>query len=173
MKSDTRNRLLAKLHILIAQVGADKEALYSSYGVTSATQMSDYDLIDCIGKLEGNTSQAATRVREWGKNDDVVRKLRSEILSLLTKSPAARDPRKRGLGLPNDWEVLNPWIERHAGKRLNRLTIEELASFKKQLLALRAKGWIWREPQPAPASQQIGALEMLYGMPIIASQTIS
>lgn len=140
-----RGRLYAKLHVLIAQQGVDKMDIYAGYGVSSATEMTDAQLIDCVSRLEGRALKQYSTTTT-GDTELAVRRLRSEVLSLLTKSPAVRDVRKRGLGLPNDWEILNPWIERHAGARLNKLSAVELETFRRQLLALRAKGWHYKTP---------------------------
>lgn len=154
-----RNKLLAKLHILITQQSVDKEALYTSYGVESATQMSSADLIDCINKLEKPVQRAFARTNEE------IKKLRSEVLCLLTRSPEARDPRKRGLGIPNDWAVLNPWIARHGGKSLPEMTFDELLAFKKQLLALRAKDWYYGKKEVVQSSPRQSAITSVYLRP--------
>lgn len=167
MTTDYRRSLLAKLHIMITQQGVDKQALYSSFGVTTARDLTDDQIVYIIRKLEGEQSSARA-ISSHVKAGDEVRRLRSEVLCLLTWSPAARNERKRGLGVPNDWAVLNPFIERHAGRLLNRLSMDELQAFKMQLLSMRAKGWIYRngnvttqmpiataEPKPQPTEPPI------------------
>lgn len=152
MTTDYRRSLLAKLHIMITQLGVDKEALYSSFGVTTARDLSDDQIAYVIRKLEAEPAPARTISHRIPTSDEV-RRMRSEVLCLLTWSPTARNERRRGLGVPNDWAVLNPFIERHAGQLLNRLSAEELQAFKLQLLSMRAKGWVWRaaETETAPA----------------------
>lgn len=152
-----RHQLIAKLHVLIAQQGADKEALYAAYGVTTARDLSDAQLSDMVHKLAAvrTTPSVAPSVpapqRTVSIVNDTIKKKRSEILALLTKSPKSTNPRTRGLGIPNDWQILNPWIERHAGALLFKLSEAELDGFRKQLLAMRDKGWSYREEPTKPA----------------------
>lgn len=146
MKTE-RNNLLARLHILLKRTGAEteKEAIYASYNVASAAAMSDGQLMDLIGKLErlGN---------DRNRHDPELRAMRSEVLFVLTANPDARQPRRRGLGIPNDWQILNPFILRHAGKRLPDMDFSELAAFKKQLYAMRATGWRYAVKNATPVS---------------------
>lgn len=138
----TRTQLLAKLHITLKECGAEshKEAIYASYGVASARDLSDRQLLELIGRL--NQGQCKIYKPQVSPKE-VVRKKRSEILSLLTKSPQSANPRYRGLGVPNDWTILNPFIERHAGKLLFNLSVTELEQLRGQLLAMRSKNWYY------------------------------
>lgn len=147
MKNQTsiyRTKLLAKLHILITQQGVDKEALYSSFGVESATQMSDAELIECVNLLEGKSPRSPYSPKAK-TSEFALRQMRSEILSLITKSPKSRTKKSRGLGVPNDWEILNPFIKKLAGKTLNKLSPDEMDHFKLQLFKMRDKGWVWSD----------------------------
>lgn len=144
MKNQTsiyRTKLLAKLHILITQQGVDKEALYSSFGVESATQMNDAELIECVNLLEGNDPRSA--MISYGERE--MRQKRSQILSVLTKSPNPKVIKNRGLGVPNDWAILNPFIEKLAGKRLSKMAMVEMDHFLLQLFKMREKGWVWSD----------------------------
>lgn len=136
-----KRRLLAKLHILLKQTGAEnhKEDLYASYGVDSAADMTDVQLLDLIGKLDPTQNSLS-----WKVTDYEVRAMRSEVLFVLTANPDAQQVRRRGLGVPNDWQVLNPFIYEHAGKPLTAMSYDELVAFKKQLYAMRATGWRYR-----------------------------
>ncbi len=140
-----RNSLLAKLHILITQNSVDKEALYSAYNVESAKNLSNDQLKDCINHIEGKTPSQTKTVP-----DTDIKKLRSEVLALLTWSPRATNKRKQGLGLPNDWAVLNPFIAQHAGRDLTSLTIADLNRFKLKLHAMKKSGWFYKQSEPDP-----------------------
>lgn len=156
MKS-TRNALLAKLHILLKEQNAEeyKSQIYAQFGVTSSREMSDGQLIELISRLEATRSgsidtstQAKSPITQNGEIG-LIRRLRSEILCLLTRSPHI-ELRRRGLGVPNDWAVLNPFICRHTGVLLNRLDLDQLKAFRKQLLVMRDKGWVWHSPEDLP-----------------------
>lgn len=143
-----RSKLIAKLHILLNQKGVDKELFLSdNFGKSSSKELTDGELINAINALDGKKIQHSSYVAA----DDATRKLRSEILALITKSPHATNARERGLGVTNDWSVLNPWIERKSGgKRLNQMSFEELKAFRKQVIAIRAKGWFSKDSQSKP-----------------------
>lgn len=154
-----RHNLLAKLHILLKQQNAEqhKEAIYSAYGVASSKDMSDAQLSHLIGRLEGSTINVQSPLPTIDTNVVVVdsfevKKLRSEILSLITKSPCATNHRQRGLGVPNDWAILNPFIVRHGHKLLFQMNAVELDTFRRKLLAMRESGWSYREDRLIPRS---------------------
>ena len=137
-----RNKLLAKLHIILAQQGINastKRDIYTSMGVTSATEMTEDELIYLINKLEGKANKKA----HVSKVSPEMKALRSEVLFFMTGNPGAKDERKRGLGIPNDWTFLNSFMEHHAGKRLNKMSVEELKDFKKKLFKIRKTGWFY------------------------------
>lgn len=147
-----RNKLLAKLHILLKQTGAEaeKDAIYASYNVTSSRDMTDAQLLNLIDKLDG-VHPYSPRMKA---SEAEIRAMRSEVLFVLTASPDAQQPRRRGLGIPNDWQVLNPFIYTHGGKRLTAMSCDELFEFKKQLYAMRETGWRYRaKPQSLPVPQ--------------------
>lgn len=135
-----KNKLIQKLQILLRQQGAleSKQEIYAQYGVTSSKDMSVPDLIQLINRLEGKTLRPQV--------DFHTRLLRSEVLKLLT-TPATGELRERGLGIPNDWGVLNPFIANHGGKSLPEMTTVELSSFKAKLYAMRQTGWHYKQPQ--------------------------
>lgn len=146
-----KNRLIAKLHILMNQkeIDADTKAdIYSGYGVRSSKEMTLEQLSDLVSRLEGKQVYGAAPVSVS------IKALRSEVLLLLTASHWSSNSRKQGLNLPNDWSVLNPFIERHTGKLLPAMSEEELVGFKKKLLAIRKTGWYYRGSAcmaPSPA----------------------
>lgn len=153
-----RNQMLAKLHILLQQQGGIdyKMALYSSYGVESARDMSDAQLSDAIARLDGDASYKAPVAI------DPIKALRSDALCIMTRSASARTPTKRGLSIPNDWSAINPFVEFHAGKLLYQMDELELCAFIKKLYAIRKSGWFYRPKQhnaatvdkPATVSQR-------------------
>ncbi len=153
-----RNKLLAKWHCLVKEKGLKehKVTLYGHYGVGSAKDLSDAQLQHLIATIEGNgkTKPYAGGVKESPK----IKKLRSAVLSLLTKSPRSTNPKNRGLGVPNGWEVLNPFIEHHAGGALYQLTEQQLETFRKKLLAIRESGWSYgakkQQSQPKPQRKE-------------------
>lgn len=143
-----RDGLLAKLHILLKEQGIDddtKRAMYASYGVTTAADLTAPQLRHLVGTLAGEVVPEATP--RLVSNE--TRRLRSQCLALMTKSPDPADVKKRGLGLPNDWGILNAFTEHHAGATLNRLTDEELERFARKLRAMRASGWFYRPTRSA------------------------
>ena len=147
-----RNKLLAKLHILLKETGAEahKKDIYAGYGVDSAKEMSDDQIVDLIGRLDASTQNHSTMERSHPVQqrheaaNGQIRALRSDVLFVLTANPDAQSPRRRGLGIPNDWQILNPFIHRHAGKLLYEMTDSELRSFKTKLCAMRQTGWRYK-----------------------------
>ena len=129
-----RNKLLAKLHILLKETGAEahKKDIYAGYGVDSAKEMSDDQIVDLIGRLDASTQNHSTMERSHPIQqrheaaNGQIRSLRSDVLFVLTANPDAQSPRRRGLGIPNDWQILNPFIHRHAGTLLYEMTDSEL-----------------------------------------------
>lgn len=146
-----RDNLLTKLHILLKEQGVDDETkreMYAGYGVESAADLTAPQLRHLVGSLAGETvPESAPR-----PVSNETRRLRSQCLALMTKSPAPANVKLRGLGLPNDWAVLNAFVEHHAGATLNRLTDEELERFARKLRAMRSSGWFYNAPRQAAAS---------------------
>ncbi|WP_304708419.1 hypothetical protein [uncultured Rikenella sp.] len=149
MKTE-RNKLLGRLHLLLKEQGVDeatKRAMYAGYGVETAADLTAPQLRHLIGSLAGEAvPEAAPRLVS-----NETRRLRSQCLALMTKSPDPANIKLRGLGLPNDWAVLNSFVEHHAGATLSRLTDEELERFARKLRAMRASGWFYCAPRPTAA----------------------
>ncbi|WP_294596271.1 hypothetical protein [uncultured Rikenella sp.] len=146
-----RDSLLAKLHILLKEQGVDEEtkrAMYAGYGVDSTADLTAPQLRHLVGSLAG---EAVPEVAPRQVSNET-RRLRSQCLALMTKSPDPANIKLRGLGLPNDWAVLNAFVEHHAGATLNRLTDEELERFARKLRAMRSSGWFYNAPRQTTAS---------------------
>lgn len=153
MKTNRKNQL-ARLHILLEEQGIDedtKREIYATYGVASAAYMTDYQLAHLIGQLEGRNMGAAPVVKARQDVGPETRRLRSQCLTIITGNPDAADPRKRGLGIPNDWAIINPFVQNHAGARLNQLSDGSLGDLAKKLRAIRDSGWRYRTKETAPA----------------------
>lgn len=147
MKTE-RNRLLGRLHVLLKEQGVDddtKREIYAGYGVQTAADLTAPQLRHLVGSLAGEAvPESAPR-----SVSNETRRLRSQCLALMTKSPAPANVKLRGLGLPNDWTVLNAFVEHHAGATLNRLSDRELEQFARKLRAMRSTGWFYNAPQAA------------------------
>lgn len=129
-----KNKLIQQLQILMKQQGVVeyKADFYSAYGVTSSKDMSEVQLQDAIKRLGGKP----TMCRE--KATANIRYMRSECLKILTA------PAPKGLNIPNEWSVLNKFIEKHGGKLLSKMTEDDLTKFKKKLFAIRESGWSYK-----------------------------
>ncbi len=129
-----KNKLIQQLQILMKQQGMMdyKADFYASYGVSSSKDMSESELQDAIRRLGGKP----TMCRE--KANANTRYMRSEVLKILTT------PAPKGLNIPNEWNILNPFIEKHGGKLLSKMTDEELTKFKKKLYSIRESGWSYK-----------------------------
>lgn len=148
---NTRNNQLARLHILLNEQGVDNDTkceIYASYGVGSSKDMTDYQLRHLIARLEGHDLGPAPTIQARQDVSSETRRLRSQCLKLITGSPAPANPKLRGLGIPNDWTIINPFVQYHAGARLNQLSDSGLADFVKKLRKIRDSGWFYRSPQP-------------------------
>lgn len=143
-----RDSLLAKLHILLKEQGVDettKREMYAGYGVQTAADLTAPQLRHLVGSLAG---EAVPAMAPRAVSNET-RRLRSQCLALMTKSPTPANIKQRGLGLPNDWAILNAFVEHHAGATLNRLSDRELERFARKLRAMRASGWFYNAPQAA------------------------
>lgn len=151
-----RDSLLAKLHILLQQQGVDddtKAEMYAGYGVTTAADMTNFQLSHLVGRLEGRAMGGAPVARPYVEAGPETRRLRSQCLKLMTGSPAAVNPRTRGLGIPNDWAIINPFVQHHAGALLNQLSDGALIDFVKKLRKIRDSGWFYRTQQAERPAQ--------------------
>ncbi len=147
MKTE-RNRLLGRLHLLLKEQGVDeatKRAMYAGYGVESAADLTAPQLRHLVGSLAG---EAVPETAPRSVSNET-RRLRSQCLALMTKSPTPANIKQRGLGLPNDWAILNAFVEHHAGATLNRLSDRELEQLARKLCAMRSTGWFYTAPQAA------------------------
>lgn len=135
-----KNKLIQQLQILMKQQGMIdyKADLYASYGVSSSKDMSEAQLQDVIKRLGGKP----TINRE--KANATVRYLRSKCLKIITS------PTPEGLDVPNKWNILNEFIERHCGKLLTKMTEVELTKFEKKLYAIRETGWSYETAIKTP-----------------------
>lgn len=150
MKTE-RNRLLGRLHLLLKEQGVDndtKREIYASYGVETAADMTNYQLLHLIARLEGYKVGPAPVIPPRRDVGPETRRLRSQCLALMTKSPAPVDIKRRGLGLPNDWSVINPFVQHHTGAMLNQLSDGALIDFIKKLRKIRDSGWFYSVPRP-------------------------
>lgn len=156
---DRKAILNRRFHALLTQKGLmeQKETMLASFGVSSSKELSEGQLAHLISAIDRPDRVDAATIRRAtvrATTDDTIKALRSEVLKLITGSPGAINEKKRGLGIPNDWDVLNPFIKRHAGNYLPRLSIDELGKFKKKLFAMRKSDWYWgkseamAEPEP-------------------------
>lgn len=146
-----RDNLLAKLHILLKEQGVDDETkreMYAGYGVESAADLTDYQLSHLIARLEGREVGSGFVISPRRDVGPETRRLRSQCLALMTKSPAPANVKLRGLGLPNDWTVINPFVQHHAGAMLNQLSDGALIDFVKKLRKIRDSGWFYSAPRP-------------------------
>lgn len=147
-----RDSQLARLHVLLKEQGVDddtKREMYASYGVTTAADMTDYQLGHLCRRLEGEEVGPAPVIRPRQDVSPETRRLRSQCLKLITGSPAPTNPKLRGLGLPNDWAVINPFVQHHTGAMLNQLSDGALLNFVRKLRKIRDSGWFYRPPRPA------------------------
>lgn len=153
-----RDRLLAKLHILLQQQGVDddtKAEMYAGYGVTTAADMTDSQLSHLVGRLENRDMGQAYTIPPRGDVSPETRRLRSQCLKLMTGSPSAVNPRARGLGIPNDWAIINPFVQHHAGAMLNQLSDGSLINFVKKLRKIRDSGWFYRQQQAERTAKSV------------------
>lgn len=145
-----RDNLLARLHILLQQQGVDddtKAEMYAGYGVTTAADMTNFQLSHLVGRLEGRAMSPSYAIPPRREVSDETRRLRSQCLKLMTGSASAVNPRARGLGIPNDWTIINPFVQHHAGAMLNQLSDGALIDFVKKLRKIRDSGWFYRPKQ--------------------------
>lgn len=139
-----RNKQLARLHILLKELGAEdeKQELYADYGVESSRDMTDSQLADLITRLDG-------RIKQW---DEAVRTLRHNALILLTEMGVYHKDCDDSWG--EVWERVNEFLkaDKIAKKALYELSVPELQSLIRQLRSMKAKGYRYKksikQPQP-------------------------
>ena len=120
-----KKALIRKFHAVLAKEGMmeHKEALLAGYGVESTTELT----IDMLKQL-------IARIELIRVNDDPrLRAMRSELLTICNKM---------NIYVTNDdWSSVNHFFEspRIAGKRLNKLTLEELTALVPKMRSILAK----------------------------------
>lgn len=146
MKTD-RNKLLARLHILLKELGAEeyKREIYADYGVTSSKDMSDGQLHDLVGRLESDRNI---------QRDEAVRTLRHNALNLLTEMGVYY--RAGGDTWSDVWERVNEFLKQDkiAGKPLYSLAVPELKTLIRQLRAMQTKGYRYKGVETEPRPEQ-------------------
>lgn len=163
-----RKRLIGRLHKLIgeqADPAAAKEGIYAAYGVASIADMSEAQLRNAIGSLEGTVRRPLVSGRpDYSRPvSQFTKQLRSEVLKLITGAPAAHGG---GLGLPNSWPEINRFVSAHAGVAIPAMTDDELLAFKRQLFAIRESGWRYgHKEEPATETPQLTAAYMVVKTP--------
>jgi len=128
-----RNLLNRKLHAMLNELGIahSKEALLEGYGVESSKYLTEADFIHLINRLD-EMKKAKKEVPQD------VKKLRSEILSILQKMNIYTTN--------NDWAAVNKFLldQRIAGKLMYEMSAEELRVLKTKLHAIYDK---WKQQQ--------------------------
>lgn len=147
---DHRKRLLAKLHILLKQTGAEnhKEELYAGYGVESSRDMTDGQLCDLIGRLENGHRAIYGGGRQPGKSRA---KCLSDVLAVLSRMGITEDTTKTNPA--ERWQELNEFVrsKNKARKAIPEMNEEELRALFVILRAMECKGWKKRQPEcPLP-----------------------
>lgn len=127
METKARHSMLVKrLRGLWIKQGIDsyREAILESYGVSSTTDLTDQQLEELIRKYSGESYPPAS---------DKVRKLRSEILSLVNKLGVYSDP--------GDWNKVNLFFmsPKISGKLLYQMDEQELITMRRKLHSILSK----------------------------------
>lgn len=118
--------LIKKLHILLKALGleADKESIYSGYGVSSSKDMTLEELKELVTTLEKRADQPQQ------EEDEDRRKLISRCLTIIT-SPG-------WIGYPSDqWDEINNLVKSRSigmGKMLYQMSSVELKACRERLI---------------------------------------
>lgn len=124
--------LIKKLHILLKALGleADKESIYSGYGVSSSKDMTLEELKELVTTLEKRADQPQQ------VKDDERKLLISNCLTIITGV--------KWIGYPNGaWDEINNLVRSNhigMGKTLNQMNAEELKSCRKRLIMAHTNG---------------------------------
>lgn len=160
-REEYKKRLKCKFHVLLSKTGNidNKEAMLSGCGVVSSSDLTIEQLTALINGLEGKSETAGARsYYKQPASDRLLKDKRSSVLKLITGSPTAHNPKERGLGVPNDWALINPFIKNHAGAYLYELNIERLEQLRRKLFSMRETGWYHGKKEqyaaPSVASSQ-------------------
>jgi len=121
--------LIRQFHAALANGGImdHKESILAGYGVNSTTELTIDQLKEAIAIYSGRKPVKAVEVTPQ------VRAWRSELLTICNKM---------GVYVTNDdWSAVNHFFEspRVAGKRLNKLSLEELTALVPKMRAILAK----------------------------------
>ena len=107
-------------------IAHSKESLLEGYGVESSKDLTEADFIHILNRLEEMKKQKKDVSQD-------VRKLRSEILTMLTDMGIYKNN--------GDWQKVNSFLldPRIAGKLMYEMTLEELKELKPRLYAIKDK----------------------------------
>ncbi len=129
MKTASRNKLYAKLHAMLHELGimANKGDILSGYNVESTTELTDDQLLDLMGRL---TDMVASKNEVKNKE---LKKWRSNIIVVLTDLGVYKDK--------NSWPRVNHYLldERIAGKVLYELSVDDMHTLHRKLLGILEK----------------------------------
>lgn len=161
-REEYKKRLKCKFHVLLSKTGNihNKEAMLSGCGVVSSSDLTIEQLTALINGLEDKRETAGTQThyKQPAASDRLLKDKRSSVLKLITGSPTAHNPKERGLGVPNDWALINPFIKNHAGAYLYELNIERLEQLRRKLFSMRETHWYYGKKEqyaaPSAASSQ-------------------
>jgi hypothetical protein len=159
-----RNRLLARFHALLRELGAEqhKEAIYAARGVAGSRELSDGQLLEIIEQLEGERATVS---------DAAVRTLRSNALRLLTDIGVYYVA--AGEGQADCWRRVNDFLmqDRIAGRRLYALDIQGLKALVRKLRAMKDKGYRYRAAGAATGGEPAFSVRVITLQP--AGQPVS
>lgn len=141
-----RNKLIAKLHILIKEKGLEefKQDMYAGYGVTSCREMSNDQISELIHRLE-NKRVMFGGGRQSGKTRS---QLQSQVLATLNRLGIREDTTK--VNAAERWAELNQFVrsKNPAGKTLPEMSNDELQQLFVILKSMESKGWRKKESKP-------------------------
>ncbi|SUE33654.1 hypothetical protein [Rikenella microfusus] len=161
-----RDGLLGRLHKLIRERGIDddtKREMYASYGVTTAADMTDYQLGHLCSRLEGREVGPAPVIRPRQDTDRETRgKKISTILNILARHGIVE--RKEPLPAVVRFAEVNDFVRRYSRchKPLSFMTPEELDAFHKVLRAMEARGWKFAGSPASPTTDHNAAPAVVF-----------
>lgn len=138
-----RNKLIAKLQILIKEKGLEefKRDMYAGYGVESCRDMSNEQISDLIARLTDKPVASGRNVHS-GKTRS---QLQSQVLATLNRLGIREDitqstPTAR-------WAELNQFVrsKNPAGKTIPEMNNDELQQLFVVLKSMESKGWRRKE----------------------------
>ena len=135
-KKTIRQQLLGKLHILLKQSGAYeyRRDIYSGYGVTTAADLTEWQLKDLVNRLE---TEIANR------KENHLKMHRRKVATLLTEIGVYYV--EKGETDRVAWERANQFLKRPkiAGNVFYRLTVNDLIALERKLIAMKNKGYYY------------------------------